>query len=80
LLKSVLAEGATMAGVGIVAGAASGFLLARVARSYFADVTVPGVMPVVASAFILLAVAVVASLVPANRAARVNIIQALRSE
>ena len=80
LLKSVLVEGAIMAGAGIAAGAAFGFALARLARSYFADVTMPGVLPVVASAFILLAVAVVASLLPAARASRINVIEALRSE
>ncbi|HKA18907.1 MAG TPA: FtsX-like permease family protein, partial [Blastocatellia bacterium] len=80
LLKSVLAEGGTMAVTGIVAGAAFGFAVARLARSYFADVSMPSAMPVVASALILLLVAVIASLVPANRAARVNVIEALRSE
>jgi ABC-type antimicrobial peptide transport system permease subunit len=51
-----------------------------VARSYFADVRMPGLLPVAASAFVLLAVAVVASMLPAGRAARVDVIQALRSE
>jgi ABC-type antimicrobial peptide transport system permease subunit len=40
----------------------------------------PSAIPVIASAFILLVVAVVASLLPAKRAARVNVIEALRSE
>ena len=61
-------------------GSAFGFVLARVARSYFADVRMPGLLPVAASAFVLLAVAVVASMLPAGRAARVDVIQALRSE
>ena len=80
LLKGVVAEGAVMAAAGVVAGAAFGFVLARLARSYFGDVKMPGVLPGVASAFVLLAVAVVASLWPAARAARVDVIQALRSE
>ena len=80
ILQTVLGEGAVMAVAGIVAGAAIGYALARLARSYFADVSMPGVMPVVGSAVILLVVALVASLLPAMRAARVNIIQALRSE
>jgi predicted permease len=80
LLKSVLVEGAIMAGVGVVAGGFFGFVLARLARSYFAEVTMPGPLPVIAAAFILLAVAVVASLVPAGRAARINVIEALRAE
>jgi len=80
ILQTVLSEGAMMAVAGIVAGAAIGYALARLARSYFADVAMPGALPVVGSAVILLVVALVASLVPALRAARVNIIQALRSE
>jgi putative ABC transport system permease protein len=80
LFKDVIAEGAAMAAAGIVAGALFGFVLARVARSYFADVTMPGVFPVAASAFVLLAVAMVASMLPAARAARVDVIQALRTE
>ena len=69
-----------MSAAGVVAGAAFGFVLARLARSYFPDVKMPGALPVVASAFVLLAVAVVAALLPAARAARVDVIQALRSE
>jgi ABC-type antimicrobial peptide transport system permease subunit len=69
-----------MALAGIAAGAAIGFILARVARSYFADVTMPGVLPAAASAIVLLTVAVVASMLPAARAARVDVMQALRSE
>jgi len=80
LFKDVITEGAAMAAAGIVAGAIFGFVLARAARSYFADVTMPGVLPVVASAFVLLAVALVASMLPARRAAHVDVIQALRTE
>jgi ABC-type antimicrobial peptide transport system permease subunit len=80
LLKTVVFEGAFMAVLGIVAGAVFGFAFVQVARSYFADVTMPGVLPIVGSVFTLLAVAVVASLLPAARAARVDVIQALRSE
>lgn len=40
----------------------------------------PGPLPVVISAFVLRAVAVVASVLPAERAARVDVMQALRSE
>ncbi|HEU0274210.1 MAG TPA: FtsX-like permease family protein, partial [Candidatus Udaeobacter sp.] len=80
LFKDVVAEGATMATAGIVAGAVFGFILARVARSYFTDVTMPGVLPAFVSAFVLLAVAVAASMLPAARAARIDVIQALRAE
>jgi predicted permease len=80
LFKNVIAEGAAMAATGIMAGAVFGFMLARVARSYLADVTMPGVFPVAASALLLLTVAVVASMLPARRAASVDVIQALRAE
>jgi len=80
LFKDVITEGAAMAAAGIMAGVIFGFLLAQVARSYFADATMPGVLPVSVSALVLLAVAVAASMLPAARAARVDVIQALRAE
>jgi predicted permease len=80
LLRSVVAEGVVMAGVGILAGAAFGLIAARVAGSYFGDLKMPGVWPVIVSAFVLLCAAVVASMLPAARAARVDVMQALRSE
>jgi putative ABC transport system permease protein len=80
LLRSVVAEGVVMAGVGILAGAAFGLIAARVAGSYFGDLKMPGVWPVIVSALVLLSAAVVASMLPAARAARVDVMQALRSE
>ena len=80
LLRGVIAEGAVMAAAGVVAGAAFGFVAARLVGSYFLDVKMPGALPVVLSAFVLLVAAVVASWLPAARAARVDVIQALRSE
>jgi putative ABC transport system permease protein len=80
LLAGVIVEGAIMAGAGVVAGAAGGYLLARFAGSYFLDVRMPSALPVIASALILLAAAVVASALPAARAARINVMEALRSD
>ena len=80
LLRSVVSEGAIMAAAGVFAGALFGFVAARVAGSYFGDLKMPGALPVIVSAFVLLAAAVVASMLPASRAARVDVIQALRSE
>jgi putative ABC transport system permease protein len=80
LLKGVIAEGAVMAAVGVLAGAAFGYVAARLAGSYFLEVKMPGALPVVLSAFVLLAAAVVASMLPAARAARIDVIQALRAE
>jgi len=50
------------------------------AGRYFLDMQMPSAAPVVASALVLLAAAVVASALPAARAARINVIEALRSE
>ena len=80
LLRGVIAEGAVMAAAGVLAGAAFGFVVARLAGSYFLDVKMPGALPVVLSAFVLLTAAVVASWLPAARAARIDVIQALRAE
>ena len=80
ILASVLGEGLIMAGFGVVAGAAGGFALARVIGSYVAEVKLPGVLPIAGAAVVLLAAAIVASLLPAARAARVDVMQALRAE
>ncbi|MCU1260861.1 MAG: hypothetical protein JWO80_3746 [Bryobacterales bacterium] len=80
LLTSVIAEGVIIAIAGIVAGAACGFALAQLAGSYFLEMRLPGAVPVAGSAVVLLAAAVVASVLPAARAARVDVMQALRSE
>ena len=80
LLKSVVAEGALIAVLGIAAGALGGFVLARLMGSYLGAVKLPGALPILGSAIVLLLAAVVASALPAARAARVNVMQALRSE
>ncbi len=80
LLTRVIAEGAVMAGAGVIAGAAVGFMLARLVSRFFGEVKMPGLLPVFIAAFVLMAVAVVASVLPAARAARVDVMQALRSE
>ena len=80
LLTSVIAEGAVMAAVGILAGAIFGYALARLAGSYVEGVRMPGVTPVVLSACVLLGAAVIASVLPAARAARIDVTQALRGE
>jgi len=80
LVAGVIAEGAVIAAAGVVAGAACGFALARVARAYFEAVRIPGAVVVIGSAAVLLAAASVASLLPALRAARVDVLQALRAD
>jgi len=80
LVTGVIAEGAVMAAVGIVAGAAGGYALAKLAGAYFQEVRMPDAVAVAGSAVVLLAAAVVASVLPAARAARVDVMQALRSD
>ena len=80
LLQGVIAQGAMMASLGVVAGAALGFAMARIGVRYFQDLKMPGALPIVVSAAVLMIVAVVASMLPAARAARVDVTKALRSE
>ena len=79
-LEVHVVEGVVMAGGGILAGSAFGFVLARLAGKYFVDMKMPGLWPVSLSAFVLMAVAVIASMLPAVRAARVDVMEALRYE
>ncbi len=80
LLLRVMAEGAGMAIVGLAIGLGGGYWLAQFAGSVIGELQMPGALPVVGSATVLLLAAVIASVVPAARAARVDVIQALRTE
>jgi putative ABC transport system permease protein len=80
VLTGVLAEGAIIALIGVVAGAAGGFALARVAAAFIEGTQIPDAIPVAAAALLLLAAAVGASLLPAARAARVDVMDALRAD
>jgi putative ABC transport system permease protein len=80
LLLRVLSEGAVIVGIGIVAGMAGGYAFGHVAASYFEDITLPGVLPTLSAAITLVGAAICASLLPASRASRVDVLQALRSE
>jgi putative ABC transport system permease protein len=80
LLMRVLLEGVVIVTVGIVAGALGGFAFAGLASSYLDNVRLPGAAPVISAAAVLVTAAVIASLMPAARAARVDVLQALRSE
>jgi predicted permease len=80
LLASVLSEGVQIAAIGIAVGAAGGYVLALVAARFFATVQLPGALPIIGATAVLIAAAIVASLMPAARAARVDVLQALRSE
>ena len=80
LLTRVLGEGAVMAGAGILAGAIGGIALARIVASYVTDVQMPGILPILGASALLVVAAILASLMPAARASRVDVVQALRSE
>lgn len=80
LVADVVGQGVVMALVGVAAGTVGGFVLARLAGGYFHVVRMPSALPIVGSAFVLLSAAVVASVLPALRAVRVDVIQVLRSE
>ena len=80
LLTRILGEGAVIACAGIAAGVVGGLALGRVVGLFLQDVSLPGALPLLGAAAILVAAAILASLMPAARAARVDVMQALRSE
>jgi predicted permease len=80
LLRGVLSEGIGIVTIGVIAGAACAYLFAGVAASYFENMRMPGVGSMLGAAGVLVAAALTASLMPAARASRVDVLQALRSE
>jgi ABC-type antimicrobial peptide transport system permease subunit len=80
LLAAVLSEGVAIAVFGVVVGAAGGYGLAQLATKLFDVVQLPGALPLTGAAAVLVGAAVVASLMPAARASRVDVLRALRSE
>jgi putative ABC transport system permease protein len=80
LVMLVLTQGLLIVALGIAAGAAGGYVFGRVATSYVDNLELPGAVPVLGAAAVLVGAAVLASLMPALRASRVDAIQALRSE
>jgi len=80
ILTGVLVEGLVIACIGVGTGVVVGFAFSRVIGKYVAEVQQPGAISVLASVLIILAAAVIASAVPAARAARINAVEALRAE
>jgi putative ABC transport system permease protein len=80
ILTDVLSQGLAIAGIGVGVGAVFGVFFARGISRYITEVHLPGMLSFAAAALVILAAAVVASAVPAARAARVNAVEALRSE
>jgi ABC-type antimicrobial peptide transport system permease subunit len=80
LRLGVLWDGVRIAALGIAAGVAGGYALVGVAEGLFGRVELPGAVPGLLAAAVLFGAAIVASLMPATRASRVDVLQALRSE
>jgi hypothetical protein len=80
LLAQVVSEGALIAAIGIVTGAAGGYALGHVAARHVESMRLPSALAMLGAAAVLMGAAVVASLIPAARASRVDVVQALRSE
>jgi len=80
IMNDVLLQGISIAGIGLAAGIVFGVACTRAIARYVTDVHMPGLLSFCVSALVILAAAVIASAVPAARAARVNAVEALRSE
>jgi predicted permease len=80
LLWRVVTEGIAIAAIGIAFGAGGGWALARVAARFVEGVHTPGPLPIAGAAALLFAAAVTASMLPAARASRIDVLQSLRSE
>ena len=80
ILTSVLKDGVIMAGIGVSLGLVIGFACSRIVAKYVAEIHQPGVLVFLAAALVIMAAAIIASAIPAARAARVNAVEALRAE
>jgi predicted permease len=80
IMNDVLFQGLTIAGIGVVAGVLCGIACVQGIARFVTEVHMPGLLAFSMSAFVCLAAAVIASAIPAARAARVNAVEALRSE
>jgi len=80
ILAGVLMDGLTMAAIGVMAGGLLGAGLSRLAGKYIQELQLPGLVPLMGSAAVILMAAVLASMIPAARAARVDTVEALRAD
>lgn len=80
VLRLVIRQGGRLAGMGIVLGLAGALVLSRLLEKMLFGVTGSDTVTFVGAALVLGSVALVASLLPGLRAARVNPITALRQE
>jgi putative ABC transport system permease protein len=80
VLRLVVRQGMTLTLIGLVLGLAGAFGLSRVLRSLLFEVSPSDPLTFAGVSFVLLIVALLACLVPARRATRVDPIVALRTE
>jgi putative ABC transport system permease protein len=80
LLTRILGEGAVIAAAGVATGVVAGLALARFAGGFIGELSIPGPLPLAGAALVLIAAAVLASLMPAARASRVDVMTALRGD
>jgi putative ABC transport system permease protein len=76
----VLVEGFRLTGAGIIIGVIASLLLARVLRSFLFEVNPADPVTLIAAALLFALIALLACLAPGRRAARVDIVEALRLE
>lgn len=80
VLATVIREGMTIVATGISAGLLGGYALTRLLASAVDGVQSPGPFTMLMAAAVLAGAALLGIVVPAVRASRVNVLQALRSE
>ena len=80
LMGVVLREGVTLAGAGILFGSAAGLLVGRSLSAAFHDIRLADPLVLIAVPLLVLAVAMLASYIPARRAMRVDPVVALRAD
>jgi putative ABC transport system permease protein len=80
IIRMVLVSGVKLGAAGCAIGLVGAFAASRLVRSLLFGVSPFDPLVMVGAAFVLLLLALVASLIPARRAAAVDFMQALRSE
>lgn len=80
VMNDVLLQGLTIASIGVAAGIVFGLAFIRGIARYIAAVHMPGPLSFAVPVIVILAAAVIACAIPAGQAARVNAVEALRSE